>query len=393
MILLFSLLMFTGPVPQAFAFVDADVVEGRSVNRYRPLETGDRPVRPVSWEAPPPEGVRFGLVPIGHDPGARPAFAWDAPSSSIWIDADRDGRLSRAERHEVQAGPAAAVPVTIAGPEGAPALRRTILVRPGLLGAGPRFTVRGAMTGTLDLGGRSVRAVLTDGDADGGFGAAGADRVWLDLDADGQFDPASEQFPLGTPIAADGTSYIVASDPWAQSVVCRARDGRRGRVRLALGPGGLTLPGGGRVQRFEADLVGETGEPVTVTALDAVAEAPVDRYRITAVALRASDAAGRVWKYTFGGGRRRAVTVEPNAEARLDLLSELAFKVSLAPTADVRPGDEVAVTPHLDFAAGLYLTNCGIERNGDWRDEERTAAIVLTSPSGKTLDRASSGFL
>ena len=46
--------------------------------------------------------------------------------------------------------------------------------------------------------GRGLAAVLTDGDADGCFDGAGADRVWIDLDGDGKFDPLTEQFPLGT---------------------------------------------------------------------------------------------------------------------------------------------------------------------------------------------------
>ena len=43
---------------------------------------------------------------------------------------------------------------------------------------------------------RKVAAVLTDGDADGCFDGPEADRVWLDVNGDGKFDPLTEQFPV-----------------------------------------------------------------------------------------------------------------------------------------------------------------------------------------------------
>src|SRR5437899_661741 len=80
----------------------------------------------------------------------------------------------------------------------------------------------------LELNGKVVRTLLIDGNADGCFDAAGTDRVWVDLDGDGRFDPVAEQFPLGTPIPVGKTSYTVASDPWAHSVAAHERDTRLG---------------------------------------------------------------------------------------------------------------------------------------------------------------------
>src|SRR3954470_7082181 len=136
--------------PSAFKLLDVETVEGRPVNRYRALELGETPVRPVTWEVAPPKGVRHGLVPVGPHTDSALAVAWAPEASALWLDADGDRRLALDERHEVKPGAAVAVPVTIAG---AGPARRTVLVLPGLLGGGPRYTVRGGMGGGGALGG------------------------------------------------------------------------------------------------------------------------------------------------------------------------------------------------------------------------------------------------
>ena len=196
------------------------------------LELGETPVRPVTWEVAPPRGVRHGLVPVGPHTDSALAVAWDPEASSLWLDADGDRRFARDERHEVKPGATVAIPVTIAGADPA---RRTILVRPGLLGGGPRYTVRGGMAGELELGGKAVRAAPDRWERRRLLRRRGTDRVWVDLDGDGRFDPVAEQFPLGTPIPVGKTSYTVASDPWARSVSAHERDTRLGRLRLSLG--------------------------------------------------------------------------------------------------------------------------------------------------------------
>src|SRR4051812_12282245 len=155
--------------PSAFKLLDVETVEGRTVNRYRALELGETPVRPVTWEVAPPKGVRHGLVPVGPHTDSALAVAWDPNASALWLDADGDRRLARDERHEVKPGVAVAIPVMIAATD---PVRRTILVRPGLLGGGPRYTVRGGMAGELELTGKVVRTLLIDGNADGCFDAA-----------------------------------------------------------------------------------------------------------------------------------------------------------------------------------------------------------------------------
>jgi hypothetical protein len=373
------------PAASAFKLLDVETVEGRPVNRYRALEFGETPVRPVTWEVAPPRGVRHGLVPVGPHTDSALAVAWDPETSALWLDANGNRRLTRDERHEVKPGAAVAIPLTIAGADPA---RRTILVRPGLLGGGPRYTVRGGMAGELEVGGKPVRTLLIDGNADGCFDAAGKDRVWVDLDGDGRFDPVAEQFPLGTPIPVGRTSYTVASDPWAQSVAAHERDTRLGRLRLGLG----SRTPSGKVVELSANLVSKTGELVTVQALDAPTEAPVGRYRVAGLTLQLLDASGRIWSYTFSGGSGVTIDVAPGGETRADLLDGLTLDVTAAVHGGTRPGDDVDATPHLQLASGLYLANCTTRLGDVAREQERSAGIVLKGPDGAPLDRAVSGF-
>ena len=97
-------------------------------------------------------------------------------------------------------------------------VQRTLLFRRSTLGEGLRYAVRGFAQGTLALGGTKYRVLLIDGNADGCFDTVGQDRVWIDLNGDGQFDPLTEQFPLGKPIVKDGNVYVIRSDPLASAV-------------------------------------------------------------------------------------------------------------------------------------------------------------------------------
>ena len=279
------------------------------------------------------------------------------------------------------------IPVRIAVANLAP-IRRMILVRPGLLGGGPRYTVRGCMTGKLDVGGKTMATVLLDENADGCFDAAGTDRIWIDLDGDGRFDPVAEQFPLGTPIRSGQVSYTIASDPWARSVAAHERDTRIGHVRLSLG-GKAPV---GKVVELSANLVSTTGELVTVQSFDAPTEAPVGSYGVAGLTLQVADASDRIWSYTFSGGRRGEIHVLPGKESRALLLEGLELDVAAAVHGGTRPGDAVDVTPHLQIASGLYLANCTTRLGEVAWEQERSAQIVLKGPDGTALDRAVSGF-
>src|SRR5262249_58459856 len=108
--------------------------------------------------------------------------------------------------------------VTVARERGPRRLPRTLIFRRSALDDGLRYAVRGFARGTLRLGGVAYPVLLTDGNADGCFDDPAADRLWVDLNRDGRFDPLTEQFPLGSPITVGGRGYTVRSDATASAV-------------------------------------------------------------------------------------------------------------------------------------------------------------------------------
>src|SRR5262249_37922796 len=137
-------------------------------------------------------------------------------------------------------------------------------------GEGVAWAVRGYTTGTVTIGGKSVAAVLTDGDADGCFDGAGADRVWLDLDGDGKFDPLTEQFPLGTAITAGGTALLVRPQADGLGALARERPSETGTLRVVI----PRLPKS-EVVELSASYVSEFGELVVVKTDDKSLALPV----------------------------------------------------------------------------------------------------------------------
>lgn len=392
MMILASLVMI-GPLVMddgsAFRFRDEAEVDGRPVVVFRPIDLVDEPSRPLRWDEPMPEGTRFGLARVGRSPEAALAVAWDAGGRTLWIDADADGRLAPDERHALGSGEEVAVAVTIIDEDedGGPR-DRTLLVRPGLLGGPPRWAVRGFMEGTVTIDGEPKRALLVDGDADGCFATPGVDRAWIDLDGDGRFGPATEQFPIGAPIKAGATSYTIATDPWGRSVRLVERDPRAGRIVLTIGGEAATS----RIDRVAAHLVNRSGELATARVIGEAVEVPVGSYRLSSFELAIEDERGLVWTYTFSGGWEYAIDVEADQQVEVPLIDGLELDVRAFSHLAVRPGGQVDVTPRLTLASGLYLSNCTASRPGIRSPPGRSASIVLKGPDGSSLDRSVSGF-
>jgi hypothetical protein len=378
------------PKPARFTFEDRAEHDGRSVLHFRTLELGKEPPRPIERAPTVGPGARYGVVSLGSDPARVVLWEPDAPGGPrLWFDADGDGRLTEEERHALT-GEGLTVPVafTLGAGENAQRLVRTLVFRRSAVGDGVRYAVRGYAVGSLDLGGTSYRALLTDGNADGCLNTPGADRLWIDLDRDGRFDPVTEQFLLGTPIRHGGRTYLVRPDASASAVRVQLRPQEAGTLRLRLGP-----HRGRAVERFSAQLVSDFGELVTVGAEGEAVAVPAGRYRMEALSVRLIDARGRRWSYRFAGGNA-ALRVGPGKETTADVLDWVTLAVGLrGPAGGVQPGGTVAVTPRLSTPAGLYLADCTVQETGEREPAAWFASVRLLDGQGGLIDQASSGFL
>jgi hypothetical protein len=393
--LLLSLLLAADPQPPAPArweFHDSATFAGRSLVTYRPLELVAEPVRPLAPGDRPPGKARYGVLPVGNRPDDQPAVVWvpDAPGGpEVWIDADGDGRFQPAERHRFDR-PTLEVPIRVSYGKGDKPRRltRTVLLRRRASDGGLSYAVRGYVAGRLDLGGQVYDALLTDHNADGCFDTPGEDRVWIDLDRDGAFDPLTEQFPLGTPVTVGSRAFLLQPLPDGSAMRVRERPAERGTLRLAVAvrPGVQAGP-------FAAQLVSDWGELVTVGRADEPVSLPVGHYTVESLTWQLTDGEGRAWSYHFAGERRFAIDVKAGRETTYHPLSGLALHTRhSAPTAGVAPGQEVQVTPSLRTPDGLELVNAEYLEAASPNPVPGSADIQLVAPDGSLADRTSSGF-
>jgi hypothetical protein len=365
--------------PARFEFVDAFGPQAGAAPHYRALTLGQSPPRPLAGAPAAAPGTHFALARVGDGPASALGVVWqpDAPGGpALWLDADGDGRLAATERHPFP-GKTLELPARVR--VGREAFTRTLIFRRG---TGPNLyvAVRGFMRGRLTVGGKEYSAALTDGDADGCFDTAGADRVWIDLDGDGAFDPLTEQFALGTPVAVGGQFVLVQPDPTGAAVRVRARGSETGRLTATV-----PMRPGSALREIEASLVSEFGELAMLRAAGTAAELPAGRYRVESLTVRAADARGRVWRFQFSGLREFALEVKTGRETTADLLEGLALTTGVA-AATAAPGSTVLVAPMWQTPSGLYLVECDV-------DGGQTSADILLADSGGTpLDLAVSGF-
>jgi hypothetical protein len=383
-------LLAVPPVAPGWEFHDAATHDGRSLLTFRPVELADTPARPWTEPDRPPGKAYYSLLPVGASLEHGLALVWLPEAGVVWLDGDGDGRFAAAERHRLGAGPLeVSILLGVNKPMAEPLpLKRTVLLRRAADG-GLRYAVRGYASGTLRLGGQDHAALLTDGNADGCFDSAAHDRVWIDLDHDGLFDPLTEQFPLGKPVTSAGKIYLVKPQPDGRSVRVHERPSATGSLRLVL-----TERKDAVAQGVSVSLVSNWGELVTVTSTEEAVALPVARYAVDALRFQLTDAKGRRWQYHFAGPRCFDIEVKAGAEQAVSVLSGLRLALELDPgSGKVDPGAEVYVTPNLRTPAGLYLVHCGTsERPGDDLSSSH-ADIRLDNTGGDTLAREQSGFL
>lgn len=370
------------PDPGGWKFVDEPALGGRSALTFRTAALADAPTLPLHADDKPPAGATFGSVGVGPGGRKRLGVVWHAGSSALWFDADGDGRYAATERHRLGDKPIEAKVTVPFGDQGKQ--ERTALVRKR--GEGVAWAVRGYTAGTVTVGGKAVAAALTDGDADGCFDGAGADRVWLDLDGDGTFDPLAEQFPLGTAITAGGAAILVNPRPDGLGVQARERPNETGTLRVEV----ARLPKAGVVE-LAANYVSEFGELVVVKGAGKAVSLPAGKYRVDSVRLKLAGADGKVWHYAFSsGGRTHEVEVAKGKETAHNLLDGLKVAVSFDDKG-VAAGDAVFVQGDV-VAGSLYMTRCEIvEKFADY-GREVGAEIKLTEPGSVVLDRCETGF-
>src|SRR5262249_29512730 len=140
---------------------------------------------------------KYARVRYGSDDSRRVAVVLDEVGPGdfdLYVDANRNGVI---EANEKVAGAGTDRTGTLdaeitGGPQTLHEPRR-VLWRLGVTRNAIKLATLGHVEGTVSVAGKKLAARRVDGNANGLFADA-ADRLWIDLDGDGRWDPIAEQF-------------------------------------------------------------------------------------------------------------------------------------------------------------------------------------------------------
>jgi hypothetical protein len=368
---------FEHPPPRALALSDEkppDVVEDVAYRgkrrRYAQLRFGS------------PSSVRVTVVVDEVGPG----------EVDLYVDARRKRRIGAADR---VAGKEFVwrLPLDAAFVKGEDTekVRRAAVFRYGQVGRTLSFAAAGYLEGTALVGGKAVRARRVDGDGNGSF-TDPQDRLWLDLDGDGRFDPTSEQFLYAPVLAVGGARYAVRTDERGSSLSLEALHGT-GTVRLAARPSDRKS----RVRDVTATLIGRDGSAVSLGGTAPAAVVPAGEYRLAAVTLALDDPAGGPrWTFIFSDQGRRGPprwhSVAKDDALVIDPIGSLELRTGLGKAGTVKSGGDLEFQPQLFTGDGLLIVACVRGTPASPAGEESFADSVLAGATAR-VGSARSGFM
>jgi hypothetical protein len=369
---------FEHPPLRALALSDAKPADLQEKNTYR----GTR--------------RQYGRVHLGSPSSLDVAVVLDhvtATEFDLYLDADRNRVIEPKERVVLQGGAwRATLDVMILDGVKKRPIPRTVIFQLSRLGRMLRFAACGYIEGRTLLGGRECVVRRTDGDGNG-FWADPQDRIWIDLDGNGQWDSVEEQFLYAPILVLGGKRYAVRSDLLGERLALDELQGTGG-VKLALAPDLA-----GRSSGVTATLVGRDGFVLSLQLSAGIATIPVGEYRLSAVTIgvRASDG-GPAVNYVFSDTNRRQADiwhrVTKDASLVLDPIGKLALGADFGDSkAGFRPGEEFRVQPSFHTGDGLVIAT--VYRGELATEEDRRSVcgqIKLTKPDGSVLSTYSTGF-
>jgi hypothetical protein len=337
----------------------------------------------------------YGQLRYGSPGSVRVAVVVDevsATEADLYVDTARSGGISPEDR-VAGAGPTWRVTLDAIFVEGAATtpLPRTLLVRYSRASRTLAVATCGFLEGKVRLGERTVAVRRVDGDANGLFTDL-QDRLWIDLNEDGRWDPFDEQFPFTPTLTLAGARWAVRSDPPGRRLTLQRLEGS-GTVRLVL-----ASPLAGAAEDLEVTLAGRDGAVFTLAGRGAEAVLPVGEYRLSVVSLRLRDPGGGLsWSYVFsdnGTDRpRRWHTVVRASVCTLDPVGKLVFTTGLDDAATCRRGEVLNVEPRLFTGDDLLINTMYRGPHAPaFALGDSGAEVVVCGSDGQELGRHTAGF-
>jgi hypothetical protein len=252
------------------------------------------------------------------------------------------------------------------------------------------------MEGTVSLEGRPIAARRVDANANGLF-ADSQDRIWLDLDADGKWDPFSEQFPFAPILKVAGKRFAVRSDLAGERLSFDEITGS-GTLRVQL----AALAPGTAVRELDVALMGDDGSAYAASTDGELVEVPEGRYAVRSLRVVLLDELWhREWRFVF---MRRSDPLPENwhevstgQTVTIDPVGKLQMKIEGDELArPVAPGRQITVEPRLYTQDGLWINACDVDGAAPTSplvDGQKAGADVeLCLGGGKIASSYRSGF-
>lgn len=330
----------------AFEYVDEWVVAGVDTADFRAVRLGS-PESPAALEGLSLSGQpRTGRLRVSVDGAEGVAILLDyAPGrSGLYVDADGDARFSPDERAQSVDADVweFTLPVPQAGGE------RTFRAKVGVAGRLLMYAVRGCRRGMVptELGLRE--ALLLDGNGDGVYDLEGADRIHVDMDADGRFCPLTERAPLRPSVHLAGTEFSVGVSPGGDVLTMQVRDRPPGTLVASV----PLLSG--EVADISLTLLRDDGIALCVRRLGEPVELPAGDYALLSATLRVRDEAGE-WAFNFQrqGQAEHSLSVAAGAETRQTFLTPLEARLRVS--GELRPDASLQISVDCHSAEGLVL--------------------------------------
>lgn len=362
---------------------------------------------------------RYAQLRYGSPSAARVAVVVDEVSRSeadLYVDANRNRTIEPNELCKGEGG-LWRVPLNVEYAEGEVFKRypRELIFRRGSTGRILSFAAAGYLEGQVELDGggaevesaaaagksRRVAARRMDGDGNGFF-TDPVDRLWIDANGDGAWDPIEEQFLFANILVINDVRYAVRSDEQGSRLALGKLEGT-GVLKLVLpkssaSAGGAASEGNGaaKIVDVAATLVGRDGSAIGLRGLDAQATAPIGEYRVSALTAAFEDPhGGQRWTFVFsdtqGGRPQRWQRLDRDAELEIAPLEKFEFIADCDGKTSCRAGEQLSVQPQLYTVDGLLINTCYRGAHDTGRDGPN-ARISLESSAGVPLESALSGF-
>ena len=305
---------------------------------------------------------RYAQIRYGSPGSVRITVVLDEVSSSdvdLYVDADRNRRIEIKDRI---AGKDRIwrTPISVAVVEGemTKLTPRAAVFRLGATGVTFSFAAAGYLEGTVSLAGRAHAARRTDGDGNG-FLTDAQDRLWIDKNDDGRWDPADEQFLYSSILPLGEDRYAVRSDELGTRLAFERIDGA-GTVKLKL-----NRPAGSpKATEVHATLLGRDGSAVGLGGEDEGVTVPAGEYRLGTLSVSFDDPQGGArWSFIFsdngGTSDRKWYNVLKGRTVLIDPVGKLLLQTSLEDQEKSFPaGDDIALQPRLFTGDGLLINTC-----------------------------------